>query len=1092
LSVKRASGFSDPVLWLIIAGGLAGLAVAFALHRDAIPLLPVDLRVGPAGAVTLARDFLRGRGFNPDGFDTVATFFVRRDELDYLHRLGGSPAVESARRRGATLWYWRVRFYRPGDTREFEVWVGTDGRPLGFSYHAPEDEPGARLPPEQAAQLTRMALQDLVGDADGWTPVEVIQQARPRRLDYSVTWEEETPLFADARRRVSFTVQGDRLARIQPYVKVPEAWQRLRAGETQRGSTLASLGWTGAYLLGFGAMILVLSRLGREPLPWRFAAVIAGSFLVISAVAALNGLPLTWAEYNPAIPPFTFLVNQVQGWAGVTGLEATAVFAAALAGPHLVRRAFPGTPDPVSQILGPVTAGQVARWLLIGYGGAAAWLGYFAAYYWAGVRYLGVWAPFEPPYRDIMNTAFPVLFPVTLGLAAALAEESLFRLFALPLGTLALRRLWLGPLAFPATLVGVSLLWGTLHATYPQQPFYVRAIEVGLGGLVSGLLFVRYGLVPVILIHYTGNAAIAGILFWLSGRPDLQASAVVAVGLPLTLAGVRLAFRGRVYRPAAVRPEPEAVPVPVSIGDKAGGWGRTWLALPVAAAVLLGVAVPPYPGQNLRVPVGPDQVVDRAADFASALGPDVSGWLRAVAFVDRSDTAASVYLIRQVGLSQAEVIFGREPLNFVWVVRFARPLEKEAFIVELAPDGEPVGFRHDLPEDARANSLPPDPAQNILQGILRAFRENPAGLRLIAQAQQNRPGRVDSIFVFERRTPLAPDAVVRVGIGLWGDQPGQFGRVLKVPDDFTRRFGGPDLVAAGFRGAAALLGLTLGIWAAAALVRRGLTRGLDVRPGLLAAGLLGLARAVEWLTKLRELYWSYPSTLDVPAFILWQASSDLRTILLQAGAVFLAAVFIRSVRPAPTGAGRGWSVGFIGAGLIGLWYWLAQVLQTLLLEPANHPPVTVIPVELLSRYVPALAAPATRLADSLLLAAGFLAVVGLLHTRFGTGPQVVVAAGLITALAGAATAVETPAALVQFVTFGLLGAGLTWFSLRVAGPGLWALTATLAGARLIADAYFLVRQPGLLFVLNGLLLFPLALIILAAAGRPNLPTFSSD
>jgi len=1090
LNTEKASDLRDPILWLVLLGGLVGLALAYVLHRDAIPLLPVDLRVGPGEAVARARDFLREQAFDPEGFEVITTFFVRRDELDYLHRLGGGAAVERARQQGVVLWYWQVRFYRPGDIRGFEVWVGTDGQPVGFSYRAPEDEAGERLAPEDAVRLTRAVLGRVVaGGAGDWQLVEVIQQARPRRFDYQVTWEQPTPLLGEARRRVTFMVQVDRLAGIQPYIKVPETWQRLRAGENQRGSTLASLGWTGAYLLAFAALGLVLARLGREPLPWGFAAAVAGGFLIISWVAALNALPLAWANYDPATSPVAFIIGQAQNWAGVFGLEAAAAFAAALAGPLLVRRVFPTTPDPAGQLFGPVMAGQVAKWLLIGYGGAAAWLGYFAAYYWVGVRYLGIWAPFEPPYRDIMNTAFPVLFPVTLGLAAALAEESVFRLFALPLGTLFLRRLRLGPLAFPLALVGVSLLWGSLHATYPQQPFYVRAIEVGIGGLASGLLFVRYGLIPVILIHYTGNAAIAGILFWLSGRPDLKASAVIAVCLPLVLTVIRLGLRGQ---PSQVRLAPaptspaaaEAPPVPAKAGS------LRWLTLPVAAAVLLGVALPPYPGQGLRVPVGPEQVVERAADFASALGPDVSGWLRAVSFVDRSDTAPSVYVIRQLGVARAEAVFDREPLNFVWVVRFARPLEKEAVIVELAPDGQPVGFRHDLPEDAPAGSLSADSAQTVLEGILRAFGENPAGLRLVAQAQQQRPNRVDSVFLFERRTPIAPEAVVRVGIGLWGDQLGQFGRFLKVPEAFVRRLAGPDPAAALLKGVAILVGLGLGIWAAAVLVRRGLTSGLEVGPGLVAVGLLGLARAADWVMRLRELYWSYPSTLDVPAFIIWQVSADVRSLILQAVGVFLGVIFIRSA--APKGEGRGWWVGPAGAGLVGLWYWLSQVLQTLLLEPGNYPPATVIPVELLSRHVPALAALALRLGDYLLLATAFLVLVGLLRTIWGGGLRVMAGTALATGLAGAATAVEWPAALLQFFVFGLLGFGLAWFSLRLGGLSLWTLTATLAGARLVADAYFLLNQPRLSFVLNGLLLLMIALVLLLAAGRPSLQTARSD
>ena len=323
--------------WDIVAIVLVGLAVAYALHRDAIPLLPVDLQVGPNEAAARARDFLREQGFDPAGFEVVTTFFVRRDELDYLHRLGGGAAVERARQQGVVLWYWQVRFFRPGDIRGFEVWVGTDGRPVGFGYRAPEDEAGGRLAPEDAVRLTRAVLGRVAaGWADDWQLVEVIQQARPRRFDYQITWEQPTPLLGEARRRVAFAVQGDRLAGIQPYVKVPESWQRLRAGENQRGATLASLGWTGAYLIAFAALVLVLARLGREPLPWGFAAAVAGGFLLISGVAALNALPLAWAGYDPATSPVAFLVGQAQNWAGVFGLEAAAAFAATLAGPPLV------------------------------------------------------------------------------------------------------------------------------------------------------------------------------------------------------------------------------------------------------------------------------------------------------------------------------------------------------------------------------------------------------------------------------------------------------------------------------------------------------------------------------------------------------------------------------------------------------------------------------------------------------------------------------------------------------------------------------------------------------------------------------------
>jgi len=86
---------------------------------------------------------------------------------------------------------------------------------------------------------------------------------------------------------------------------------------------------------------------------------------------------------------------------------------------------------------------------------------------------------------------------------AASAEEFWFRLFAIPLLGRFVRWRWLA-------IVIPAFVWGFLHATYPQQPGYIRGIEVGLIGVAAGFLMTRFGIVATLVWHYTVDAGLIG------------------------------------------------------------------------------------------------------------------------------------------------------------------------------------------------------------------------------------------------------------------------------------------------------------------------------------------------------------------------------------------------------------------------------------------------------------------------------------------------------------------------------------------------------------------------------------------------------
>src|SRR6476661_4896561 len=142
-----------------------------------------------------------------------------------------------------------------------------------------------------------------------------------------------------------------------------------------------------------------------------------------------------------------------------------------------------------------------------------------------------------------------------------------------------------------------ALIWGFGHSAYPNQPFYIRGVEVGMAGILMGILLIRYGALPLLVWHFTVDATYTALLLLRSGNAYYVLSGAIAAGillLPLT-AAVVLYFRkggfapengltngdiGFVPTPPAALLSPEDVPLVRPLN-------RRLLAFGVAAAVVL-------------------------------------------------------------------------------------------------------------------------------------------------------------------------------------------------------------------------------------------------------------------------------------------------------------------------------------------------------------------------------------------------------------------------------------------------------------------------------------------------------------------------
>jgi membrane protease YdiL (CAAX protease family) len=503
----------------------------------------------------------------------------------------------------------------------------------------------------------------------------------------------------------------------------------------------------------------------------------------------------------------------------------------------------------------------------------------YQAVFYVCANKLGAWAPAEPTFSNELNTSIPWVGVLFMGFVPAVSEEMQFRAFAIPFLRKGLRSL-------PLAVVLAAFNWGFLHSAYPNQPFFIRGVEVGIGGVVIGLLMMRFGVVATMIWHYSVDALYTAFLLLRSPNHYLMISGGVTAGMmlvPLVLASLAYWRTGTFAEESGLtnasvgisRPErKEAMAKPEVLCYKPLDRPALLLAgfLTLVFAVTTRAPVFRF-GQGTKVGVTRAEAIRRADQFLGSQGVRYDSYRRVAWLQPNVDEQALRYFLERRSIQETDRLYRSSTKLLLWRVRYFRPLQQDEYLVHLDPsDGSIFGFTRILDENAPGPSISPDAARTLAEKSIVEHGYALSTFELEESHVEQRKARKDYTLVWQAK-PGDPrnvgEAYYRLEVEIAGDQVIGFSRQFKLPEQWVRQQQASRLINSVLVGLAILLGGAL-IAAVVLLFIAQVRQGkIAWRPAAKIGAVFALVVAFSELNQLPVTEQSYPTSLPLATFRLF-------------------------------------------------------------------------------------------------------------------------------------------------------------------------------------------------------------------------------
>jgi membrane protease YdiL (CAAX protease family) len=908
--------------WFLIAVccGIAALSlfITFTWFTAAFPEASIEFRYDRASSLPRAKAILDAQRIDTRTMKQTAVFDGDETAKIFLERSLGLSRANAVMRREVRIWWWRHRWFRPLQEEEFEVDVAPTGEIVGFNDKIPENRP---LPAIDAATAQRGAESFLARIGVKLPDLQLVAQSErrlPRRTQRIFTWDSQSIHPAGAPYRHAVTVDGDRVSKYEQRVRVPDHWKREYRDLRSKNELAGNVDVVFFIITIVAAVAVFIVRLLRGDVHLRLLLGLGIASVILVTGTSLNAFPVAVAGYDTTTSYPAFLARVIisallQG-VGVAMLLAVLVGS----GEVLYRERLPQhLAIPRLWQRRALASKSVFLAFVIGYTLVAFFLAYQVAFYLIAEKF-GAWAPAEVPYDEMLNTAFPWIAVLFAGFFPSLSEEFMSRAFSIPFFERVFR-------SRITAIVIAGLIWGFGHATYPNQPFYIRGLEVGFAGVLIGLLFFRFGLLPLLIWHYTVDAIYTALLLFRSGNTYYVVSAGMAslvFAIPM-LISIVLYIRNRGFvpdgdlsnatmptRPAPVRPPKEPVPIAYPPRIPVTGARLTACLAVVAFACLLAAVRPASVDDVADYRITSDRAKEIASPYRIATrtySAPVEGfrsWDPIARQEDGGapsgfDSIAAGYLI-QHGLSmRALVEVMRTKIEAAtWMIRSFTPMQKEETFTEVDPRAARVIGYHKYQEEKKPGARLEQPAAlAIAQSSFRRFGVDVRAFEVKDALAFQQPDRRDWLFHFQELQPLVAESYRRISVRVAGNEVTQFTTTMKIPDEAYRQAAQVTLVNIVLVVLRILGGLIILALIIAGFVIAARKHHFPWRRPLRWTAILAIVPIAGALMRWELTLFEYSTSIRWDTFVTGQVVTAIRNVGVQIGVIFLALTGIEAVDP---------------------------------------------------------------------------------------------------------------------------------------------------------------------------------------------------
>ncbi|MFZ3213197.1 MAG: CPBP family intramembrane glutamic endopeptidase [Terriglobales bacterium] len=897
------------IIAIAVAVAALSLGISLKYFRRTFPEASLDLRVGRGESEAIALKFLTDRGLRLEGYRHTAVFTYDDEAKLYLERTLGLERMNQLTAGPVHLWRWSHRWFKPQQEEEFDVDVTPAGPVARFNHLRPESQPGKNLDAASARAIAEAFLIHTVHrDMSDLEFLESESNRRPARTDYSFTWKQNSVDLGEGSLRIAVGIDGDQVSSYAEFVRVPEQWSRDYEKLRSRNSSAQMVDEVFFFLLTAAMVVMLIVRLREHDVPVRTASGFAVVGAILYFLSQVNTFPLAESSYRTtdSYPSFVARYFTFSTLAAL-GVAAFIFFLVAAAEPEY-RQSFPGM----------ISLRRYFSWKglrtrsffmasVAGIALAFFFFGYQTLFYFFANK-LGAWAPSDIPFTNQLNTRIPWMSVLFMGFFPAVSEEIQFRAFAIPFLAKFVRSL-------PIAIVLAAFNWGFLHSAYPNQPFYIRGLEVGIGGILIGLVMLRFGILATLIWHYSVDALYSAFLLLRSPNHYLMISGAITGGImliPLAVALVSYLRTGAFEDESALSNAAEGIPRLPPTAEPATvlpeltyqplSHGRVVLA-GVLTAIFVAVGfIPVYRfGEEVKVGMTAQEAVRAADAYLRKQGIDPAKYHHVPHLLSNVQPLAVRYLIEHVTLKQADQIYRRATQMVCWEVRYFRPLEIEEHRVSFdASQGAFVDHRLTLDENAPGASLAPDEARALAEKALAEHGYRLAEFELQDSRGEKRKAREDYTFVWQAK-PGDPRNVgeekYRVQVNLAGNEVVSVSDRFKLPEDWVRQRQKSGLANSILGAVGALLGVII-------LVRVIILFVAQVRRGPLpwrTASLVGAAMAAlvvfSELNALPTAEQAYSTSIALGTFWLLRGTTLILGPIAAGLATWLLVAFALSLFP---------------------------------------------------------------------------------------------------------------------------------------------------------------------------------------------------